>query len=252
MDRVALTRRIVGRVLRHAGADRALVKWRAWEDKRFGEPEIRLLKYLVDSRRTAIDIGAAEGVYAFYLQRMARRCVAFEPNPDSYAYLQRALTGVELHHAAVSAADGEATLRVPVVKGVAYAGWGTIESKNQLVELPAHGLREIKVRTVRPDQMALGDVGFVKIDVEGHELDVLTGLSGLLERCLPNLLIEIGGPERGGSLSEVRRRLDPLGYVCLRLNEQGLLSAPADHAEPATAMNVIFIANQEAAVDYAR
>jgi hypothetical protein len=46
--------------------------------------------------------------------------------------------------------------------------------------------------------MSLGHVGFVKIDVEGHELDVLTGLSGLLAKCLPNLLIEISGVQRGG------------------------------------------------------
>jgi Methyltransferase FkbM domain len=79
--------------------------------------------------------------------------------------------------------------------------------------------RRTKVRTVRPDRMALGDVGFVKIDVEGHELDVLPGLSALLAKCLPNLLIEIGGAQRGTSLAEVRGSLDPLGYVGLRLDD---------------------------------
>ena len=89
--------------------------------------------------------------------------------------------------------------------------------------------------------MALGDIGFVKIDVEGHELDVLAGLSGLLEKCLPNLLIEIGGAERGGSLAEVRGRLDPLGYIALRLDERGLLKALANDAEVRGSPNVIFI-----------
>ena len=78
--------------------------------------------------------------------------------------------------------EGEATLRVPVVNGIAYAGWGTIEPKNQLAELPPHSLRKIKVPTMRPDQMALGDVGFVKIDVEGHELSVLKGAERALAR----------------------------------------------------------------------
>src|SRR5437016_14396232 len=115
MGKAWIARRVIGRTLSYAGANRALVRWRAWEDKRFGEPEIRLLKYLVDPQRTAVDIGAAEGVYAFYLQRIAQRCVAFEPNPDSYAFLKRALTGVEIYHAAVSAVEGEAILRVRVV-----------------------------------------------------------------------------------------------------------------------------------------
>ena len=218
-----------------------LLKWRAWQAARFGEPEIRLLRYLVDPRRTAIDIGASEGVYAFFLQRLARHCVAFEPNPSSHFFLKRALPEVEIHLAAVSAVEGDATLRVPVVNGIPYTGWGTIEPKNQLAELPPHTVEETKVRTVRPDQMALGDIGFIKIDVEGHELAVLAGLSGLLAKCLPNLIIEVGGAQRGGSLAEVRARLDSLGYIALRLDERGLLKALTNDAEVKGSPNVIFI-----------
>ena len=218
-----------------------LLKWRAWQAARFGEPEIRLLRYLVDPTRAAIDIGAAEGVYAFFLQRLALRCIAFEPNPSSHLGLKRALPGVEIHEAAVSAVEGDATLRIPVVNGIPYAGWGTIEPKNQLAELPRHVVDEIKIRTVRPDRMALGNIGFIKIDVEGHELDVLAGLSELLAKCRPNLLIEIGGVQRGGSLAEVRRCLDPLGYIGLRLDDSGLLKALANNTEVKGSSNVIFL-----------
>src|ERR1700736_4860441 len=151
--------RVLRRTLPLAGAYRTLLKWRAWQAARFGEPEIRLLRYLVDPMRTALDIGAAEGVYALFLQRLAQRCIAFEPNPSSHLGLKRALPEVEVHQAAVSSVDGDATLRVPVVKGIPYAGWGTIEPKNQLTELPVHVVEEVKVRTVWPDRMALGDVG---------------------------------------------------------------------------------------------
>jgi FkbM family methyltransferase len=201
-----------------------------------------LLPYLVDRRRAALDIGAADGVYAFHLQRMARRCVAFEPNPSSYSDLKLALPEAEIHQAAVSAADGYATLRVPVVNGISYRGWGTIEPKNHLDEVPGHSVQEIRVPTVCPDRMALGDVGFIKIDVEGHELDVLAGLAGLLATCLPNLLIEVGDPGRGGSLADVRRRLDPLGYVGLVLDASGVLRALPKEVEFKRSRNVIFVA----------
>ena len=233
--------RVLRRTLPPAGAYRTLLKWRAWQAVRFGEPEIRLLRYLVDPMRAAIDIGAAEGVYSFFLQRLATRCIAFEPNPSLSWGLKRALPGVEIHQAAVSAVECETTLRVPMVNGIPYTGWATIEPKNQLTELPPHVVEEIKVRTVRPDRMALGDIGFVKIDVEGHELDVIAGLSELLAKCLPNLLIEVGSAERGGSLAEVRGRLDPLGYIALRLDERGLLKALANDAEVRGSPNVIFI-----------
>jgi len=157
------------------------------------------------------------------------------------AGLKRALREIEIREAAVSAVEGDATLCVPVVNGIAYTGWATVEPKNQLVELPTHVIEEIKVRTVRPDRMALGDIGFVKIDVGGHEVDVLAGLSGLLAKCLPNLLIEIGGAQRGTSLAEVRDRLDPLGYVGLRLDDRGLLKVLASDAEVKGSPNIIFI-----------
>ena len=218
-----------------------LLKWQAWQAARFGEPEIRLLRYLVDPTRAAIDIGASEGVYAFFLRRLAQRCIAFEPNPSSYLALKSALPDVEIYQAAVSAVDGDVILRVPVVNGIPYSGWGTIEPKNRLAELPPHSVQEFRVRTMRPDRMTLGDIGFVKIDVEGHELDVLAGISGLLERCLPNLLIEVGDARRGSSLAEVRRRLGPLGYIGLRLDEKGLLKALANDAEVRDSPNIIFI-----------
>jgi hypothetical protein len=141
----------VDRVLRRTLPLVGALKWRALQAARFGEPEIRLLRYLVDPTRAAVDIGAAEGVYAFYLQRLAQRCIAFEP------------------------------------------------------------------------------------------LDVLAGLSGLLANCLPNLLIEIGGADRGGSLAEVRRRLDPLGYIGLRVDDRGLLKVLAQDAELTGSPNVIFM-----------
>jgi|SRR5215469_12481424 FkbM family methyltransferase len=231
--------RVLRRTLPVGGAYRTLLKWRAWQAVRFGEPEIRLLRYLVDPMRAAIDIGAAEGVYSFFLQRLALRCIAFEPNPWLQLGLKRALPEVEIHQAAVSAVEGDATFRVPVVNGIPYTGWATIEPKNQLTELPPHVVEEIKVRTVRPDRMALGDIGFVKIDVEGHELDALAGLSGLLAKCRPNLLIEIGGAQRGGSLAEVQRCLDALGYIGLRLDDRGLLK-PANDTDKGSP-NVIFI-----------
>ena len=239
------SRRAITRILVLCGAHRALLRWRAWESLRFGEPEIRLLRYLVDPLRTAIDIGAAEGVYAFYLQRLARRCVAFEPNPHSFSHLKRALERVELCQAAVSAVEGDATLRVPVVNGIPYSGWGSIEPKNRFAELPRHAIKEIRVRTVRLGGMSMGDVGFIKIDVEGHELDVLAGLSDLLVNCLPNLIIEIGDAQRGGSLLEVRRRLDPLGYVGLRLDKRGVLRVLPKNVEVKGSMNVIFISNEK-------
>jgi FkbM family methyltransferase len=237
---LGLGRSLLVRVLAVAGAHRLLLRWRAWESAHHNEPEIQILRYLVDPGRTAIDVGAAEGIYAYCLQRLARHCIAFEPNPDSLAALKRALPTVETYNAAVSAQEGYTSLRVPVVNGIRYSGWGTIEPNNRFAELPAHVVSETTVRTICPDRMGFDDVGFVKIDVEGHELEVLAGLYGILAKCRPNILIEIGDDRRGGCLSEVRRRLEVLGYIGLRL-EGGVMRSLAQEEVVNGSINVIFI-----------
>jgi len=70
---------------------------------------------------------------------------------------------------------------------------------------------------------------------------VLAGFSALLAKYLPNLLIEIGGAERGGSLAEVRGRLYPMGYIGLMLDERGLLKVLSNDAKVRGSPNVIFI-----------
>ena len=60
------------------------------------------------------------------------------------------------------------------------------------------------VATSRLDDFELGDVGFVKIDVEGHELAVLQGATDLLKAQRPTLMVEIEHHAgRQGSLDEI-------------------------------------------------
>jgi hypothetical protein len=54
------------------------------------------------------------------------------------------------------------------------------------------GARNIRVETRRLDSLSLdsGIVAIVKIDVEGHEMRTLEGLTGILEQSHPTLIVE--------------------------------------------------------------
>jgi hypothetical protein len=58
--------------------------------KRKGEPGLRLLPFLVDPDRLAMDIGANRGIWADEMARLTEAVWAFEPNPKLYAFLERA------------------------------------------------------------------------------------------------------------------------------------------------------------------
>lgn len=67
------------------------------------------------------------------------------------------------------------------------------------------------VLRLRLDDLQLTSLGFAKIDVEGHEMDLLDGAMATIERCHPRLLVECDA-RTGSHPGDVLGRLGPLGY----------------------------------------
>jgi FkbM family methyltransferase len=140
----------------------------------------------------AIDVGANFGYYSLLLADLVGpdgRLFAIEPNPDVAALLRRsiALNGLapqtSVCECAAGAEDGTtATLFVP-----------EREPKNAAIvaEPPAGAGRRHRVAVRRLDAI-VGDasVGFVKIDAEGAEEDVIEGMAGIFARCRPDMVLE--------------------------------------------------------------
>lgn len=180
---------------------------------RTGEIEIEetFLPLLVDPNRESIDVGANKGRYTVALARLTRHVHAFEPYPSLADALRRvARSNVSVHNEALSDKIGEAQLFVEFgSRGAPIVDLAT------LVRRTVHDEKPTEVRTVRTstlDRFADNDVGFVKIDVEGHEVNVLSGGMQLLTRQKPTLLIEIEERHRHGSFDDVLGLLGPLGY----------------------------------------
>jgi FkbM family methyltransferase len=171
------------------------------------EPEAAFLPTLCDRARVSIDVGANLGGYTLLLRRHSARVIAYEPNPDLAARLDRVFRlsrSVEVRRYALSDTHGVAALRVP-----SDHGRSTIEAEN---DIGGRAALAVDVETRRLDEERLGDVGFIKIDVEGHELAVLRGAEGILRRCRPALLIEASEELVPGALASIRAFLEPLGY----------------------------------------
>ncbi len=179
----------------------ALIKYQiAWRNYRRGEPEIRLLRELVDPSRAAIDIGAYLGAYTFFLRRLARHVHAFEPQPSCAAFLERAFkSGVTVHAVALADRAGSGFLRT---HGVRYQAAALADTDAE----PA-----IPVRVRRLDDYGFDDIGFIKLDAEGAEQRILSGAVKTLERNRPALLIEME-ERHGADLSRQSAWLDERGY----------------------------------------
>jgi FkbM family methyltransferase len=154
------------------------------------EPEWYLLKWLVDPDRAAIDVGANYGAYAGRLAALTRRVHCFEPFPAAAECLiARLPPSVIVHQAAASDHAGEARLAVPLrADGTPAVVAASIAADN--LQLQNRPVQTVACRLVRLDDVVHEPVGFMKIDVEGHELAVLRGATRILQEHRPILLIE--------------------------------------------------------------
>jgi FkbM family methyltransferase len=111
-------------------------------------------------------------------------------------------------YSALSDEVGEATLRIyePLT------GRATIESENLLEGCDCSQIYEVAVPRRKLDDYDFDAVGFIKIDVEGHELSVLRGASNTIERHRPLMLIEIEDRHKPNAICNAHNFLGNLGY----------------------------------------
>ncbi len=184
-----------------------------------GEPELRWLDRWCDPARRAVDVGANVGIWSWHLRRHAHGVVAYEPNPDLAAWLRRALPAdVEIRNRALSDAPGRLPLRIPVVAGRPDTALASLSQHFENAE----SVREVDVEVRRLDDEELRDVGFLKIDVEGHERAVIAGAHALLTRERPTVVIEVEERHAPGAIDGVRADMLLLGYAAHFLHRGAL------------------------------
>ena len=212
-----------------------------------GEPGLKLVPLLVDPKRAALDIGANRGIWAHEMARFTSAVLAFEPNPKLFTVLQRAAKKPVLcRPEALSDADGEAELLIPG-QGVRFSNQGASLNPDKVGEA-AH--MRVTVKTAALDHLDPPPIGFMKIDVEGHERAVLDGARGVIARDRPTLIIEIEERHTGKDIDSELDHVESLGYRTLvlargQLIDRARFDPERDHralaGQPGYANNFVFL-----------
>ncbi|MBN2753099.1 MAG: FkbM family methyltransferase [Rhodospirillaceae bacterium] len=175
---------------------------------RKGEAELRILEALCRPQQDAIDIGANVGCYSLFLRQHAAHVYAFEPIPWMAERLVKKFAGtVTVQELALSSSAGTAPLHIPKAGGKLVTPLSSLSATKS-----ACGM-DITVRTERLDEIYQGQVGLIKIDVEGHEEAVLDGAQKTIERCRPRILIEIEDRHAPGGRERISEMFQSLAYT---------------------------------------
>ncbi|WP_372348966.1 FkbM family methyltransferase [Streptomyces sp. KL116D] len=172
------------------------------------EPELARLSDMVPGAGacgTAVDVGGWYGPWTHRLAARARRVVTLEPVPHLARTLAAsAPANVRVVRAAASDRPGTAPLWQPPHDERGERGVSSLVRREGLHTATGH-----PVPCVTLDELALADVDFIKIDVDGAELQVLHGAQALLARDRPALFIEL------------ETRIQPIAPVVEHLRARG-------------------------------
>src|SRR5947209_6361002 len=187
---------------------------------RRGEPELWLIRHLVEPGTTAVDVGASFGFYAAEMARYAGKVLAFEANPQVAAFARKAAArNVEVVNVALSSRAGRTTLTVPLnAKGRPVTELARIAPKDAAQE---NGVT-FDVETRRLDDIPIANCSFIKIDVEGHEEAVLDGASALIATQRPVLMVELVEAFNPGVVARVAGRYAAQSYDCFFFSKDRL------------------------------
>jgi FkbM family methyltransferase len=146
--------------------------------------------------KTSVDVGANQGDMTLFLRRYSTEVHSFEPVPEMVESLRHRFRNcnVTVHDCAVGAGPGSGTLRIPTFGAGLYTTRSSMLEDLDSIRVNGAVLtksREVTVRIAALDDFELGQVGFIKIDVEGYELDVLAGAAKTIRKNMPVIYIEI-------------------------------------------------------------
>ncbi len=149
----------------------------------------------------SLDIGANIGCITQALEASGREVVAFEPQPEIYKLLRKNVKG-ECHNLALGAELGNVPMpRVRYGEKGNYGGLG-IGMKSEL------GNILVPMKTL--DSFGFMNVTFMKIDVEGFEIQVLRGARNTILINKPIMYIE---DDRIDNRMMLRAYIKELGYT---------------------------------------
>lgn len=183
----------------------------------YEKQNVKLLREHLKPGSTFIDIGAHVGYHsliASHLVGNTGRVICFEPNKESFKRLQMHLElnnagNIAARNLAVSDKDAEAEFFVNPFND----GGHSLESFHGYQPLRRTQVRSINLDDFLQKEFSGLPVSFIKIDVEGHQLNVLNGMTETINKWRPKMIIEVGENDPGRN--DTFRFLEEAGYNCI-------------------------------------
>ncbi len=196
------------------------------------EKELKVIDKFSDKSKDALDIGVYRGVYSYKLSQNFKNIHSFEPNPLLFPYLEKNLnkiiSNVKLYNLALSDDNGVTELRLPLrsksifkdnIEELFQLGAATMHPKNKI-----ENFKKIPIKMKKLDDIKIENkIGLIKIDVEGHEKNVIQGGLETLKKNKPILLVEIEERHTKTPVIDIIKFINVIGYKTFIVKDESLI-----------------------------
>ncbi len=190
----------------------------------------------VNAGDVCLDVGAHKGVVTHMMTKRVGekgKVIAFEPQKELFEWLKRMIPSFQFSNVTIEsvALAEESGTRTLYRAGVTKSG--------SLAEDETAHFESISVDAITLDEYCeskdLEKISFVKIDVDGFELQVLAGAEKALRKYMPILLVEISDKD----LESVSSFLSGIGYGESEFEHRGRryrgsMTSEVPHRHPTT------------------
>lgn len=142
----------------------------------------------VSANEVFVDAGAHIGWYSLPLSGVFEKCYAFEPSDFQYELLCQNITGNRISNVKSMKFGLGSSCEEKEFYITGKSGGTNTFMKNSYSENP---MSTCKVQIRDLDSFKYENVSFIKIDVEGWELEVLKGSLETINQSTPEMLIEV-------------------------------------------------------------
>jgi len=187
-------------------------------------PNLEKIRKILPSNPTIVDCGANYGNHTIYYVKFmnAKKVYVFEPIKKIYDVMLEVLNinkidNVDVYNMGVSAKHEEIQLvsMIPENKG-SFAFWykgEEIEKKPYEMGFKKHiDANHLIAHSVPLDDMINEKIDFIKIDVEGMEMEVLKGAKRLINEYSPLILIEVWGRNKTNK-QKLKKWMEKNNYI---------------------------------------
>lgn len=160
-----------------------------WEKETFD-----LFDHLLRPESTFVDIGAWIGPTVLYASRLCRKVTAFEPDPHAYNYLQQNLKLNNVGNAqtyCLGVGQETGTRRLQAQHGTPGDSTSSLldsGGRGHSMEVPIWNWKKIV------DELEIGPIDLLKIDIEGGEFEVLPTMRSYLQQEKTSVYLSLHFP----------------------------------------------------------